>query len=198
MAHAVCDSASLAAILFQVYHSDRAGRDVRRLQACLPRPARRRRRLVQLMRLRELQRGRDRLIRAAIAHEQDLPPSPGICLSSTRLSVSIAATLTLCAVVAVLLLKVFNRFFQHAAQPVLLVESRHDERHEQLRVGGLVCFLRRYMSVLGHLPQCDVVVVPAWQGLELADAAVGFDCDVLLLRRPRRSWDRSQQVERNK
>jgi len=44
----------------------------------------------------------------------------------------------------------------------LLIESRDDERHEQLGIRGLVRFSRGYVSIARHLTQRNVVVEPTW------------------------------------
>lgn len=124
MPHAMRDGSSLSAILLQVHDPDCAGTNICRLQTGLPRSSGCWRCFVQLVRLCELQCSCNRLIGAAVAHEQNLPASPGVGLSAGSLHVSIAAALALCAVVSILCFEVLHRFFQHAAQTILFVKCR--------------------------------------------------------------------------
>lgn len=126
MPHAMGDGSSLSAILLQVHDPDCARTDVCRLQTGFPWSSGCRRCFVQLVRLCELQCSRNRLIGAAVAHEQNLPTSPGVGLSTGSLHISIAAALALRAVMSILCFEVLNRLLQHAAQTILFVKCRNN------------------------------------------------------------------------
>jgi len=124
MPHPMRDRPSLASILLQLHDPDRPGCDSGRLRWPVPRSFGRGSRFY-VVRPREVQDNFHRLVPAAVAYDDDLPASSGVCLSSTSLQAAITAAFALGAVVAVLLFEVLYCFLQHARYTVLLVVGRY-------------------------------------------------------------------------
>jgi len=183
------DRATLPTVLLQLDNPDRARHDARRLRHAIPRSLRRGCRL-DVVCPGEMVRSLNRLVRATVAHHQDLPPTVRICLPSARLQGGVIAAFARCAVVPVLCFEILDCFLQHAGKAVVFVVSRHDQRDEYLGVRYLVCFLGRDLLLPCHFLESDVIVMPAGKRLGLGRCAIGEDGCVLLFGLPRWSGGR--------
>lgn len=99
--------------------------------------------------------------------------------------------------VAVLLLQELDRFFQHAAQPVLLVVRRHHDGHEHLPWADLVPLFRGFVLPLCHFFPRPPFIHPAGQLLRLARPPIRQDRPVRSLRPARGTWHWRRDEERD-